>query len=106
MTNIEIKKAIQEATKRIEDFKIRLVIWYGDGSYHPELEKDEEIITNDLEVYNIDNEFDCIYSTTFGISSEQDITTKQLEILRKEQKTMYNYLKKHFNNISRDEATV
>lgn len=105
MTNIEIKKAIQTATKRIDNYKIELQIWKGDGTFHPE----GTIINNEIAIYDNENEnkYESIFSCYYGIASENEIFENEIEILRKEQKEMKKYLKKHFNvNISIGEFTV
>lgn len=105
MSNIEIKKEIQKAVKHIDNYRIELIIWTGDGTYHKEIPENEDVIYGCIEVYNHDDSFgDEIYTGSFG--SDETMTTKDIETLRQEQKKMYNYLKKHFKNITIDERTV
>jgi len=101
MQSLEIKKRILEATKKIQDFQVILILWHGDGTYHAELEEGEEVINNYIEIY--DNCNNNIYSEGFG---KEDATTKDIDLLKAEQKKMYNYLKKHFNNVIKKDMNI
>jgi len=88
MTNVEIKKRIQIITKRVENFKVTIELWSTvDGIY------------NCVEIYNLDtNErIGCAISGTREENIED--TEENMKALKKEQKKLYNYLAKHFDNV-------
>lgn len=105
MNNIKIKKKIQNLTKRIDNFKIGITLWHGDGIFHENEEGNQyDVIFNEISLFGEENEVigDCsIYSTNSIIENEEN-----LKALRKEQKKLHSYLIKHFNNIEINEFNV
>lgn len=105
MKNIEIKKQIQDLTKRIDEFKIGVTLWHGDGTYHEDEEGNQcDVIYNEISLFDEENNIigDCsIYSTDSIIESENS-----LKILKQEQKKLHNYLIKHFDSVQINEFNV
>lgn len=92
MTNTEIKKAIMEATKRLDSYNIEVVLWHDDNMYL------EVIMFEDGELVDLEQ------GLYFG--SELEETEENITTLKKEQKKMCEYLKKHFNNVTVTESNV
>ena len=102
MTNIEIKNQINAAIKRTDIYEIQIELYLNDGCYH----KEGNVLCNSISVYNSDN--DMIWSSVYGITMKEDVifeTEETKKILKTEQKKMYNYLTKHFNNVSIEKIT-
>lgn len=105
MNNIKLKKEIQNLTKRIDDFKIGITLWHGDGTCHRDNKGNQyDVVYNEICLFDEENNVigDCsIYSTDSIIETEEN-----LKDLRKEQKKLHSYLIKHFNNIEINEFNI
>lgn len=103
MKNIDIKKEIEKVTKRAGDFQVKVVYWIGDGSYHEE----GTVISLAVDLYNEDEEL--IDNNIRLAINDQDLfdsNADHVKALRKEQKTLFAYLSKHFRNVVMEDLTV
>lgn len=96
--NLKIKKEILEATKRIDVFRIELVLWHA-------TEDEKDIIFNDLLVFDSMKGFNTIYDYP-DLGETLEDTPENIKILKAEQKKLYNYFKKHFKNVAIDEMNM
>lgn len=96
MTNIEIKKEIEQKIKRLKSYRIDLILWHGDGT-----SEGENNIYNNITVYNTSNgeKFNSIYDAGYGTEGNET-NESDMKRLKLEQKKLATYLKKHLENIN------
>ena len=96
MTNLQIKKEIEQRIKRLKTYRIDLTLWHGDGT-----SEGENIIYNDITIYNTSNgeKFNSIYYISYGTEGTET-SEDDMKRLKSEQKKLATYLKKHFENIN------
>ena len=93
MKNLEIKKDILNIIKFADEYKIHLRVWceYAYDNWNTWGEIVLEIDGKFAEFYSIDTiDYD---------KSLDDLTTDEVETIKKELKKRYDYLNKHFENV-------
>ena len=101
MTSLQIRKEIERATKRIKIFRLEVILWHGDSmEFEGDAVYNEILIIEGLEGY--ENMLDI--NLYFGDDMEENDIN--ISILKKEQKKMYNYLKKNFEHVTMKEENI
>ena len=93
MKNLEIKKALQNELKDYDEYTI-FIRWFEDCDNSSYVEICSLLDENENEwgdVYYPDNLSD--------LKGLDDLTTEEIKNIKKDMKKVYNYLKKHFDNV-------
>lgn len=99
--NGDVRKAIEKALKYVDDYKISVTLM---STFNYE-GNDKELQETTLSIFidNLDNDNDSFeISTKYCenvVTKYHDIDELQRKALRDEQKKLYNYLSKHFDNV-------
>ena len=93
MKNLEIKKALRDELKYYDDYKIH-IRWFEDIDY-----------TSYIEICTLfdedENEWGDVYyiDGLDEIKRYDELSENEIKEIRKKMKQLYNYLKKHFDNV-------
>ena len=99
--NGDVRKAIEKGLKYVDDYKLSVTLM-STFNYEGD-DKESQETTLSIFIDNLDNDYDSFeISTKYceNIVNKHDYVDElQRKALRDEQKKLYNYLSKHFDNV-------
>lgn len=96
MSNRELKKLIQNAIAKLDNYRIELAMWHcSDGIWG-------DVVYNSLTIFNSLDGYCSIFDIQYGIEASEE----EAHLVISEQNKMKEYLNKHFRNVIIKELNV